>query len=135
LSADLLLVILGLFGSGALAFMAFALGFNKNATFSDEQQIKDLLGAYAPDCQAKAIAIAQDRKSALVRSSDNRLFLLSFLGARPVLRSFSQRDIKTIQSGHVRIDLGDLGFPALDFRAAQAHISSALGKSDTQGPP
>jgi hypothetical protein len=127
MNPDLLLVILGLFGSGTLAMMAFAFGFNKNAVLSDKAQVIDLVKAYAPDAGAMDIVVSENAQSALAFDQSGQRFLVTMLGNKPVVRTVLADQIDFVADDYVRIDFGDLGFPKLDFHAPQTQLKAVLG--------
>jgi hypothetical protein len=134
LNPDLIIVVLGLFGSAALALMAFAFGFNKNAILGEDAEIAELVRAFAPDVTIEAIVVASTRRSALVKGIDGQLYLVTLLGNKPVVRQLSPAQFKPIGGGHIRIDPQDFGYPALDFHAPQSTLIAILNKTEGDVP-
>jgi hypothetical protein len=126
MNSALTLVVLGLFGSAALAGLAFVLGFNKNARFDNESDIAQIVSARTQEGQARAIAIASDGICALARTSDNKLYLITSLGDKSVVRALLPEQITYIKQGHVRLAIGDVGVPTLEIYGDPSKLDAVL---------
>jgi hypothetical protein len=126
-SAGLLLVALGLFGSGALAFLAFAFGFNKDLTLNDEADIAGRITGYAPGTAVVASVIDTTKKKALARCVEGKLYLLICMGDKVSVRTLLPTQIRAKGAGHLSLELGDIGVPSLDFRADQSILDNVVG--------
>jgi hypothetical protein len=126
-SAGLLLVVLGLFGSGALAFLAFAFGFNKDLRLIDEADIANRITGYAPGKSLVASVIDTTNKTALARCAQGKLYLIVCMGDKVSIRTLLPTQIRAIAAGHLSLELGDIGVPSLDFRADQSILGKVMG--------
>jgi hypothetical protein len=132
-SAGLLLVVLGLFGSGALAFLAFAMGFNKDLTLTDEADIANRITGYAPGTSFVASVIDTTKKKALARCAEGTLYLVICMGDKVSIRTLQSTQIRAKAAGHLSLELGDIGVPSLDFRADQSILGAVVGQMPERG--
>jgi hypothetical protein len=120
------LVLLAIVGSAALAGIAFWLGFNKNLKLQTFDDIKPHLGSINP----VTWVVATDGGAALVRDVLGELYLLRVVGDKVVRRPIEGKHLRARGEGHVHIDIGDLGFPALDFQGDPSTLIDVLTTKD-----
>jgi hypothetical protein len=122
MSAELTLVIVGFVGSAALALLCFVLGFNKSGLIESEDHAAKLVRTAYPETEFEAIILDSKSKVALAKCTDGQLFVAQLLGDRPVVKALMEGHLARIEDGCLRVDLKDVGFPKLDFRADKASL-------------
>jgi hypothetical protein len=137
MSESLTLVMLATGGTAALVGAAFLFGFNKSGFIADKDTAKQLFHRYASDIVPEHVVLSSDKASALMRSYNNRVFLVATLGDGSVTRELNSSNISPYEDGKVLIDLLDFGFPARYFQAEQSALRpmlDALKKGKSSDP-
>jgi hypothetical protein len=131
MSAALTLVIVGFVGSAALALLCFLLGFNKSGLLESADHAAKLVRMVSPDAEFEAIVLDSKGKVALARCTNGQLFVAQHLGDRPVVKALMSQHLSRIDDTCLRVDLKDVGFPKLDFRADKAGLDKfSLNKNE-----
>ena len=108
-----------LFGIVTLVLLARALGFAQAPVLADADDARQRAGDAIPGFRAGDVALAQDRRGALVADADGRVALLRTVGDRWVVRIVNGADV-VIDGERLRLMLPEPMFPAvvLDLGAA-----------------
>lgn len=115
MSGELILVMLATGGTIVLVSAAFLLGFNKAEAIQDEAAARYFVHGYAPETVPKSIILADDKRSALIVTTQNLVFLLTLMGDGPVVRQLTEGDISQLSDQSALINVRDLGFPKRKF--------------------
>jgi hypothetical protein len=115
MSGDLTLVMLATGGTAALIGAAFLFGFNKAEIIQDEAAARYFVHIHAPDTVPRTIILADDKRSALIITSQNKVLLLTLVGDGPVVRQLNGGDISQVSDTQAIINVRDFGFPKRKF--------------------
>jgi hypothetical protein len=132
MSEGLLLIAIASVGSGALAALAWVLGFNASRQFHDEAHARLLVSGSALGEDASTIILSQDKRFAVWRSGKNTHHVSFFLGDKLTTRPLSLRNIARAGERLIIVDCGDIGFPKRMLEADPSTIGDLFGASGTQ---
>ena len=126
MSSAVLLVLLALGGTAFLAGAAYLFGFNKTAYLADHEAVESCVRDFDARVEIKSTVIATNKQAALAMSHTRQLFLITMLGDSRIVRVIAAQNITALSEDHLRIDVKDFAFPALDFHAAKGSLAPML---------
>lgn len=121
-------ILISLVGCAIIASLAHLLGLTRSAVLSDETDVRRILAAEAPRFRPDEIHFGRDRRSALVRSSDQGVALLIAFGAKWLLRGpFRQPvDARIMPDQKISVRLGDITLPKLMLAPGESELENWL---------